>query len=68
MELKIEKGIPIPVAANKWATVLRQMEVSDSVVVNSGHQRNALVMAAKAQKMKLVTRAEGESIRVWRVA
>lgn len=65
-ELLIEKGIPIPGAgALGLSHALRQMQVGDSVLVptktRTNYRQIALVLG-----MRIVTRAEGHGIRIWR--
>ena len=65
---RIDKSIPIPTIArhSKWKSLLVRMEVGDSVLLENDAQRASLASAARAMKMSLSTRTEGERIRVWR--
>lgn len=68
--MKIEKNIPIPVSRTKTGitAIFRQMEVGDSVWIESEkiNPTNAYTLA-KHTKIKIVTRQEGNGRRIWRV-
>ncbi len=66
--LRIDKDVPMP-GPRQRASVLRdtllEMAVGDSVVVK---RKGPLFVHAKRIHMKLVSRQEGDSFRVWRFA
>ena len=68
-EFKIEKGVPLPdiKLPRKWANLLKQMVIGDSVLVGTRNDTTAFHMAAKALNMKSVARAVEGGFRVWRV-
>lgn len=69
-EIKIEKGVPMPVR-HKYAFAFEKMEVGDSFFAPT-HNRSAissvLIRATHKWGYKFATRKEGEGIRVWRIA
>lgn len=67
LDIKIEKGVPIPTREHKWVHLLKQMNVTDSVVVESASQRAMIAAASKTAGVKLLTRKEGNRFRAWRV-
>ena len=69
---KIEKGVPMTapsrVRSGKWKDLLRQMEVGDSVQLESQTQATSIRNTAK--RMGLLVRCqqqEDESFRAWRI-
>lgn len=64
--IKIESGIPIP---NDYKTGLaitfRSMKVGESFLLPA-NQRNGLFTAAQRENIKILTRKDGDKIRVWR--
>lgn len=72
MEIKIEKGLPLP--EKKWAhygfiaAALKQMEIGDSFECTES-QRSAASQTAHRHGIKVITRKSGQGLcRVWRVA
>ena len=64
MDLKIEKGIPIPSTAK---SLLKSMKVGDSVAC-SLTERNLLRVVANKQGIEVVTKKlKDDSYRIWRV-
>ena len=69
MEIKIDKGVPIPdpkSRGGKWSRVFRAMDIGDSFVVTedmiAGHKtlnsaKSSLIHAARRDGMKITTRA-----------
>lgn len=73
MELKIEKGVPLPpkASARPRNAIYYRMEVGDSVLVpNRVHDRVASTVSyvAKTTGFKFATRKVEGGIRVWRTA
>lgn len=70
MEFKIDKKVPMPITgrAGKWRDILNEMEKGHSVLLNKGGERNAMWAAAKNLDIKIITRTEGDKIRVWRAS
>lgn len=68
--MKIEKNIPIPTPHKKTGVtaIFRQMEVGDSVWIESEkiNPTNAYTLA-KYAKIKIATRREGDGYRMWGV-
>lgn len=66
----IEKGVPVPTShrRNGVTTTLREMEVGDSRLFAEEAQSNISARTCHMKPRKYVTRKEGTSIRVWRVA
>jgi hypothetical protein len=70
MEFKIDTKVPMPTAgrAGKWRDILREMKKGHSILLNKGNERNAVWAAAKNMGIKIITRTEGDQIRVWRAS
>jgi hypothetical protein len=69
--MKIDKNIPVPrkqVKKAVWAALVDQMDVGDSVLVNSVAERASLTNAIKAQGYEATTRKEDDKFRVWRLS
>lgn len=66
--MKIEKNITAPRKPMKWLPLAKQMDVGDSVLVNTNSQKSALTIALKAQGHKVATRKDGDKFRVWRMS
>ena len=71
--MKIEKNIPIPIthhSNSKYAKIINQMEVGDSVVIETVAARNSFYQGMKRRGYKAVTRRvidQGYGVyRVWR--
>lgn len=70
MDLKIEKGIPLPPAPKGWglAAVFRNMVVGDSVFIPNGGTNSTSAKARAALGKGVVTiRKEEGGVRVWRI-
>ena len=73
MELKIEKGIPLPDASTPnagFTATIKRMEVGDSFFM-PGKQPNIsgrLSYLQKTTERKFATRKEGDGVRIWRTA
>lgn len=70
MEVKIEKCIPIPNRAGHRSgltAALRSLEVGDSFLWPKT-KRASIIPAATLVRIKVATRAEGDHVRVWRIA
>lgn len=69
MDVKIEKGVPMPHGRIGWATKYPwyEMNIGDSFVA-SGGARSGLSHMAKATGFKFTSRKIGENeFRIWRV-
>lgn len=70
MEIKVEKNVPIPparAAVDSVSATLRRMDVGDSFLAPK-KQRTHMAQFAKYAGCKVVTRTEGDMVRVWKVA
>jgi hypothetical protein len=71
MTYKIDKDIPVSThngrTRSKWAGLVKQMKVGDSVLVKDRRESQALYYQLKANKRKAATRRWGKGFRVWRV-
>jgi hypothetical protein len=69
MKYKIEKNIPISKhgKTGKWSSIGKQMEIGDSVLVNSRKEAMSISMALKKTGYKGVTRNVDNGVRVWKV-
>lgn len=72
MEIKIEKGLPIPAKraglAESMATTLKKMEIGDSFECNEQVCKNAQ-QTCHRHGMKVLTRKLGKDLyRVWRTS
>ena len=69
--MKIDKGVPITSSSNtrsgKWKDLLGQMEVGDSVLVDTKTETMTIRAAAKGLEMKVTVRGEDDKFGVWRV-
>ena len=70
-KLKIEKGIPIPPRTNgvrgKTATsLISEMEVGDSILVDTHNQRTTMIALAHRKGVKVVSRKMNDGYRIWR--
>jgi hypothetical protein len=69
--MRIDKNIPVPRKQIKkaiWATLVDNMDVGDSVLVNNSAERASLTNAIKAQGYEATTRKEDDKFRVWRLS
>jgi len=68
-KLKIDKGVPLPVAGNTLRLPLADMKVGDSFFIPEKKQQHcgSVYRAAKRLKIKISTRSEAGGVRVWRV-
>jgi len=74
MEIKIEKGIPIPIPAGRQGAQRKnpfdEMEIGDSFLVAEEKIRTVRSLASFAKKksgMKVATRKVDGGFRVWRI-
>ena len=71
-ELKIEKGIPIPLGGRKihgFNAVLKKMKVGDSVVLpRSTSAANSLAKQALGTGNYTIRKIDESSCRVWKIA
>lgn len=70
-DLKIEKGVPMPIMANnaRWAIVAK-MEKGDSIFVEGKSPSGVSGQIAYAKRkfnFKFCARREGSGTRVWRI-
>ena len=70
MEITIDKKVPMPTTgrAGKWRDILNEMKKGHSVLLNKDGERNAMWAAARNLNIKIITRSEGDKIRVWRAS
>jgi len=70
MEITIDKKIPMPNERpkGKWRNVLLKMKKGHSVLVKDERERSAIWHSAKLLDVKLISRTEGDKIRVWRAS
>jgi hypothetical protein len=70
MEITIDKKIPMPNERTNglWRSVLVKMKKGHSILVNDERERSAIWHSAKRLDVKLISRAEGDKIRVWRAS
>ena len=70
MEITIDKEIPMPNERTKglWRSVLVKMKKGHSILVNDERERSSIWHAAKLLDVKLVSKSEGDKIRVWRAS
>ena len=72
MDMKIEKGIPIPMkkanSKNNFATILRSMEVGDSILFDRTENKpSSFYVCARRLGLKITVRELDEKqSRVWR--
>jgi hypothetical protein len=67
MNIKIEKGIPMPPIKSKWIELISSMKTGDSILVSKKNM-SSVRTAAYRNRVKLVVRFQNEDIfRVWRV-
>lgn len=65
--MNIEKNIPIPARgrSGKWQQLGQQMDINDSVLLTA-KEANCFRFALTSSGFKVVTRAEGDNVRVWK--
>lgn len=67
-DIKIEKGVPLPMNKIGWPRVLAIMEPTDSFVVKSRKERMSVFVAAKRLGMQMTTKKIGDDeYRIWYV-
>ena len=66
--MKIEKNITAPRKPMKWVPLAKQMDVGDSVLVNTQSEKSSLTTAIKAQGYEVTTKKEGDKFRVWKTS
>jgi hypothetical protein len=73
MEVKIEKGIPVPKKQDRFHrayAIYDQMEVGDSVLLTKAQRtqlHDAIRVIEGTSKKKLTTRRENGKFRVWKI-
>ena len=67
MPYKIEKGIPLAGHRNKWVHLLNSMDIGDSFVLEPGDNTECVRQAARNIGIKVSTKRENNSVRIWRV-
>ena len=69
MKYKIEKNIPISEHGKKgkWSSIGKQMQIGDSVLVNSRKEAVSISVVLKRTGYKAVTRKVDNGVRVWKV-
>jgi len=69
--ITIDKNVPIPPPRRgdgKWMKLLITVSRTESFVVNTHHERQAVHHAARVMNMQLATRKlNGSGYRIWRV-
>ena len=69
--MKIDRGVPITSVSStrsgKWKDLLLDMEIGDSVLVDTKTETMTIRAAAKVLGMKVTVRGEDDKFRVWRV-
>jgi hypothetical protein len=69
ISVELEKGVPLPVARQKYP--YKEMEVGDSFFVFAGGIQNVCNQNYRMGKklgMSFIARKEGDGVRVWRTA
>lgn len=70
MNVKIERGVPLPPARNQRLYPYPQLEIGESFFVPSGRQAEIATQAwrwSKKLQRKFVTRTRPGGVRVWRI-
>lgn len=67
MTFIIEKNITISALRNDYVNIIMKLEIGDSFLVNNNKERASAALAGKRKKIKIISRKEGNKIRVWRV-
>jgi hypothetical protein len=67
-ELKIEKGIPIPVKRGGVFIPFDAMEIGDSILIKGIGQSNVVSRLYAFRPKKFTTRSLESGVRVWRIA
>ena len=69
--MKIEKGVPITsvysTRSGKWKDLLLDMEIGDSVLVDTKTETMTIRAASFGLGMRVTCRKEADKFRVWRV-
>jgi hypothetical protein len=63
---KIEKGVPMP--PTSLTSVLREMEVGDSIVISIAERANIYKFGTDAGIKVKTSQVDTQSVRVWRIA
>lgn len=69
-EIKIEKGVPLPVqcvSGTPIADTMRKMEVGDSIVLPVAKRGGVASLASRLRIKIAVRKIDNDSIRVWRI-
>lgn len=70
-EFKIEKGVPIPHSRARFVLPLESMKPGDSFFCECDgdreRKRQSIWQTAKYHNLKIVTRSEGNGLRIWRI-
>ena len=70
--MKIDRGVPITSVSStrsgKWKNLLLDMEIGDSVLVDTKTETMTIRAAAKVLGMRVTCRKEDNKFRVWRIA
>ena len=69
--MKIDKGVPITsgpqTRSGKWKDLLLDMEIGDSVLVDSKTETMTIRAASFGLGMRVTCRKEADKFRVWRI-
>lgn len=66
--MKIEKNIPIPLKRSKLRDILNQMDVGDSVLLDTRSECVAMRHSALSLGFTVTTRTIDDKIRFWRTS
>ena len=71
MNIVIEKDVPVPPVHErygKFKNLLIAMDVGDSFLVDDNDERQRIFSSARKYKQYVISRREGEKIRIWKIA
>jgi len=66
--MKIEKNIPIPLKRSRLRDILNQMDVGDSVLLDTKSEYVAMRHSALSLGFTIASRTIDDKIRVWRMS
>jgi len=67
--MKIDKNVPLPPRTHKgkWADILREMKINDSIFVKTANEINSIRVASLRLKKPIIQRHVKGGWRCWRV-
>lgn len=66
-ELELTRRIPMPPSFSRWKDIANEMQVGESILLESNSKARALQNAFKEVGLAGTVKKEGDNYRVWRI-